>query len=157
MSTRPFFSERAIRRRKFILGLIYSWNPDFKELSAITTVPDHRSMQDMQALGQFLIPKAIVVRRDRKSRSKIHCVNNFFRLLAPEVLALPMASHTSPYHAAAVTKFGQRRYNTKATSFTRSIFRIFVISRLITKFTKILCHENLELYGILRCHFLFFI
>ena len=24
---------------------------------------------------------------------------------------------------------------------------IFVISRLITKFTKILCHENLELYG----------
>ena len=26
--------------------------------------------------------------------------------------------------------------------------KIFVISRLITKFTKILCHENLELYGI---------
>ena len=25
--------------------------------------------------------------------------------------------------------------------------KIFVISRLITKFTKILCHENLELYG----------
>ena len=27
--------------------------------------------------------------------------------------------------------------------------KIFVISRLITKFTKILCHENLELYGTL--------
>ena len=26
--------------------------------------------------------------------------------------------------------------------------KIFVISRLITKFMKILCHENLELYGI---------
>ena len=40
---------------------------------------------------------------------------------------------------------------TKTTSFARSILnfvnKIFVISRLITKFTKILCHENLELYG----------
>ena len=27
---------------------------------------------------------------------------------------------------------------------------IFMNSRLITKFTKILCHENLELYGILQ-------
>ena len=25
--------------------------------------------------------------------------------------------------------------------------KIFMISRLISKFTKILCHENLELYG----------
>ena len=29
----------------------------------------------------------------------------------------------------------------------QSVDIIFVISRLITKFTKILCHENLELYG----------
>ena len=28
------------------------------------------------------------------------------------------------------------------------IYKIFGILRLITKFTKILCHENLELYGI---------
>ena len=30
--------------------------------------------------------------------------------------------------------------------------KIFKISRLITKFTKILCHENLELYGIYLWH-----
>ena len=32
--------------------------------------------------------------------------------------------------------------------FLNFVNKIFVISRLITKFTKILCHENLELYGI---------
>ena len=31
--------------------------------------------------------------------------------------------------------------------FLNFVNKIFVISRLITKFTKILCHENLELYG----------
>ena len=31
--------------------------------------------------------------------------------------------------------------------------KLFVISRLITKFTKIMCHENLEQYGLLD-HFL---
>ena len=35
--------------------------------------------------------------------------------------------------------------------FLNFVNKIFVISRLITKFTKILCHENLELYGILIC------
>ena len=33
--------------------------------------------------------------------------------------------------------------------FLNFVNKIFVISRLITKFTKILCHENLELYSML--------
>ena len=35
-------------------------------------------------------------------------------------------------------------YNLVTSNFMN---KIFVILRLITKFTKILCHENLELYG----------
>ena len=31
--------------------------------------------------------------------------------------------------------------------FLNFVNKIFVISGLITKFTKILCHDNLELYG----------
>ena len=31
--------------------------------------------------------------------------------------------------------------------FLNFVNKIFVISRLSTKFTKILCHKNLELYG----------
>ena len=45
MLTRPFFSERAIVAK-------ISWIPDFKDLSTVTTVPDHASeQQDKQVLG----------------------------------------------------------------------------------------------------------
>ena len=51
----------------------------------------------------------IVVHRDRKSRPKMYykTTNNFFSTSSgKQVLALPLALHTSPYHAAAVTKSG---------------------------------------------------
>ena len=105
MLTRPFFSEHALEVK------IYSRtrNPDFKELSAVTTVPDHQrnktctgivfNTQDYQYVGIENHVQKYIVRI------------TFFCLLAPErkdniVLALPLALDTSPYHAGAVTKFG---------------------------------------------------
>ena len=59
----------------------------------------------MQALGQLLIPETIAVRGDIKSRPKIHFSAYSGSRKERIVLALPLASHTSLYHAAAVTKF----------------------------------------------------
>ena len=82
MLTHPFFSECAI---------------------------EAKIIRATRHTGTGTIPKTIIVCRNRKSCPKIHCVSNFF-LPPPErktiVLALPLALHTSPYHAAAVTKFG---------------------------------------------------
>ena len=84
--------------------------PDFKVLSTVETVPSHqRYQQDMLALGQFSIPKNIVVHEDRKLRPKIHCKTkcNFFSPPPKRkdlVLTLLLGLPTNPFHAAAVAK-----------------------------------------------------
>ena len=79
MLPHPFFSERAIEAK------IYSRTDIFLDPRLQRSMHDDRSseQQDMQALGYFLIPQTIVVCRDRKSRTKIHCASNFF-LPSPE-------------------------------------------------------------------------
>ena len=67
--------------------------------------------QAMRALGQFLIPETIVVRGIEnhvrkdivKQRITLFCLLWKGKTI---VLALQLALHMSPYHAAAVTKFG---------------------------------------------------
>ena len=79
MLTRPF-SARSYRGE----NLFSDWRiPDFKYLNSVTTVPDHQSNKTCRGLDSFWYPtsKTIVVRGDRKSRPKIHCRANNFRLL----------------------------------------------------------------------------
>ena len=77
MLTLPFFSECAIEVK------IYTRTDIFSDLRLQRSKRSNNSarsseQQDMQALGQFLIPKTIVECGDKKSRLKIHCAENFF-------------------------------------------------------------------------------
>ena len=55
MLTHPFFSERAIDAK--ILRLMYSRIPDFKQLSAVTKVPDHRATRHARRWDSFRYPR----------------------------------------------------------------------------------------------------
>ena len=109
MLTCPFFSKRAIVAKIYSRTDIFS-DPDFKDLSEITTMPDHQSNKTCKRWDIFRYSRLlIVVREDEKSRPKIHCANNFFSAscgMEKQFLDLPLALHTSPYHVAAGTKFG---------------------------------------------------
>ena len=80
---------------KVIEAKIHSWSSE---------------QQDMLALEYFSKLEAMVIRGSRKSHLKIHCktIHNFFFCLKGKmvVVALPLAFPMSPYHAAAVAKFG---------------------------------------------------
>ena len=83
----------------------------------------------------------------------MHCANNFLRLLASERKDSSLYPCISfAYEAIPCWNSYKIWLATKTTSFVRSILnfvnKIFVISKLITKFMKILCHETLELYSI---------
>ena len=96
---------------------IYSRTADFKDLSAVTTVPDHQSNKTCRRWDSFqysrLLQYAGIENHVRKYILKQRVT--FFCLLRKGktiVLALPLALHTGPYHAAAVTKFDWGSYNT---------------------------------------------
>ena len=69
----------------------------------------------------------------------------FFHLLLKGktiVLAIPLALHTSPYHAAAVTNFGKRRYNTWFSDL--SAIRIFSENRCMNGCNVLFAESRVE-------------
>ena len=100
----------------FFLGLIHSRISDFKDLSTLTTVTDHQSNKICRCWDSFRYPRLVQYAGIENHVQKYIVKQQIFfpRLLQKGktiVFVLPLALHTSPCHAATLTKFGQRRYN----------------------------------------------
>ena len=96
---------------KFILELIYFRNAVFKGLITVATVPDHHSNKTYWQWDNFRYPKLLyytgmenhIRKYIVKQRVTFCCL---LRKENTKGLVLPLALPTSPYHAAAMTKFG---------------------------------------------------
>ena len=96
------------RGKKFILNWTDIFSDPRRQSSKHGNCATSSEQQDTQALREFLISETLVVHGHRKSHKKMDSAlpfSCFLRKGKTIVLALPLALHTSPYHAAAITKF----------------------------------------------------
>ena len=106
-------SSYSLQRQKFILG-VYSRTADFKDLSAVATMPDHQSNKTCRRWDSFQCPRLLQYVKIENHVQKYIVRITFFRLLVNEktITCPSIGIAYEPIHAAAVTKFGQRRSNT---------------------------------------------